>query len=409
MNGRWRYGDFAGPEESAERDLVVAKIDAWWQQFQGQTSALNALFAQETEWDLPGWMAEHLQAIHSQLMWEYGPAVDVEGHRLVITPESAHHLRPLVATIIERAPKIKGWEFYAYRLPEDVETAEATVEARTGGDIRGSEVRVARGEHHFVDICFCSPRTTGEDDEAALGDSFVAAETLLGEECLDKWVGAIEVCPATKSGGLSKLLKRRDSDSPRALPLGRLKDTVDALIGSIRDQLPGEPHYQWVDDAEWSVWELTPREADDYPEQYDLFVGKSANAAFWMAAHGDGLFYSERFSRCGETFCYVKIDGSEASDEELFADKSEIEDALDEVLRPNRLGCQIGGGTGLRYSYIDLALVELPQGIEAIRRRLQEGNVTKRSWIQFFDSDLAAEWIGIYDDSPPPPMPPFDE
>ena len=82
------------------------------------------------------------------------------------------------------------------------------MEARTGGDIRASEVRVARGEHHFVDICFCSPRTTGEDNEAALGDSFVAAETLLGEERLDKWVGAIEVRLAINEQRQSHQLRR---------------------------------------------------------------------------------------------------------------------------------------------------------------------------------------------------------
>ena len=30
----------------------------------------------------------------------------------------------------------------------------------------------------------------------------------------------------------------------------------------------------------------------------------------WMAAHSDAPFYSERFSAHGETFCYVKIDGT---------------------------------------------------------------------------------------------------
>ena len=110
------------------------------------------------------------------------------------------------------------------------------------------------------------------------------------------------------------------------------------------------------------------------------------------------------FSRCGETFCYIKIDGSEGLDEEKFADKAQIEDALDEVLRPDRLGCQIGGGSGLRYSYIDLALADLERGIDVVRKRLQKGNVPRRSWIQFFDADLAAEWVGIYDDSPPPPI-----
>lgn len=34
-----------------------------------------------------------------------------------------------------------------------------------------------------------------------------------------------------------------------------------------------------------------------------------------------------------------------------------MEDALDAVLREQQLGCVIGTGIGLRYSYIDFALV----------------------------------------------------
>jgi hypothetical protein len=135
-----------------------------------------------------------------------------------------------------------------------------------------------------------------------------------------------------------------------------------------------------------------------------LFVGKSANPSLWISAHSGGLFFSERFSRCGETFCYVKLDGSQGLGEEGFADKSEIEDALDTALKPDKLGCCFGGGTGRRYSYIDLALTDVKKGIHSTRKRLQAGKVPKRSWILFFDSDLAAEWVGVYDDSPQPPM-----
>jgi hypothetical protein len=150
--------------------------------------------------------------------------------------------------------------------------------------------------------------------------------------------------------------------------------------------------------------QLQPEQSDDSVEQRDLFVGKSPNLALWKATHSGGRFSPERSSRCGELFCYVKLDGSQGLDDEGFGDKSEIEDALDAELMPARLGCQIGGGTGLRYSYIDLALTDVDQGIQAVRRRLQAGKVPNRSWIQFFDSDLAAEWVGVYDDSPPPPM-----
>lgn len=77
---------------------------------------------------------------------------------------------------------------------------------------------------------------------------------------------------------------------------------------------------------------------------------------------------------------------------------------MDAVLKPDQLGCCFGGGAELRYSYIDLALTDVNKGIQATRRRLQSGKVPKRSWILFFDSDVAAEWVGVYDDSPPPPL-----
>ena len=93
------------------------RIDAWWAAFQAKAADLDALFSRQAEWDLPGWMQENLQPIHPHLMWEFGPAVEGPGHRLVITPESRRHLRPLVAEMLRRAPPLDGWEFYAYRLP----------------------------------------------------------------------------------------------------------------------------------------------------------------------------------------------------------------------------------------------------------------------------------------------------
>jgi hypothetical protein len=309
--------------------------------------------------------------------------------------------------MLERAPSIHGWEFYGYRLPENVEQTKLTVEGRTGADISDYEVQAARGEHNCIDVCYYSPQINDENDETARHTAFVATETLLGEECLNKWIGAIEVKPVSKSGGLLSLFRR--GSTARPIPLDRMKDTVEALINSIRDQLSPNPHFQTVDNATWTLWELNPDEEDDYFHQCDLFVARSPDAAMWTAAHSGVLFYSERFSRCSETFCYVKLDGAQQADVMAFADKAEIEDALDDVLKSKRLGCSIGGGTGRRYSYIDLALTDLDRGIAEIRDRLRRGRVPKRSWIQFYDTELAEEWVGIYDDSPKPPMPPPDE
>ncbi|WP_435005563.1 hypothetical protein P12x_003394 [Tundrisphaera lichenicola] len=393
---RWIYYN-ENAEEAAEREEIVARIDARWRAFEGKVGELKSLFNQETRWDLPRWMDDHLRPIHPKIMWEYGPAVCGDGHRLVLTPESARELRPLVDKILERAPSITGWEFYDARLPEDLESTQATVSGRASYDIDDFLVRASVGDKRLIDLCYYSPNIETAEDEAAFNAAFVATETLLGENCLDRWIGAIEIRPDPKAGVAGRGVPRH------AIKLDRLKETVDAAIASIRDQLPPTPHHDWAGGAEWTMWKLEPEPADDFYGQADLFVGKPPNPAMWIAAHSGSPFDSERFTRCGETFCYLKIDGAEGLGNSKFTDKGDIEDALDEALIPRGLGCQVGGGMGLRYAYIDLALTDVPVAITSIRERLQVGGLPKRSWILFFDSDLANEWVGVYDDTPEPP------
>lgn len=392
---RWIYADSPSAKETSRCQAIEKKIAAWWTEFSAATQRIEALFNQKAKWDLPAWMQAHLGAIDPHLMWEFGPARNGAGHRLVITPETARHLRPLTDAVLTRAPRLDGWEFYPHRPPEDLAQVKRTVQGRTGGDLTDVQTSASIGDHNLIDLVYHSPHTEDEDDEQATHDAFVATETLMGEERLDKWIGGINVAPmpAKKKPGL--------------VPLERLAECVNALIGQVKDQAPTS-FLQFTETATWSIFKVEPEEADDYPAQLDMLIGKSAHQPLWFAAHSAALFCSERFSKCGETFCYVKIDGTQGLDEEKFADKSEIEDALDEVLKPAKLGCYVGGGTGLRYSYVDLALTDVDKGIAAVKKRLREGNVPKRSWILFCDDYLAAEWVPIYDDSPPPPMPDWD-
>jgi hypothetical protein len=401
---RWRFIDPNNHQEVSERNAMLTKIDDWWQAFLSDHIAIVRSFKRPTDFKLEEWIDRHLHAIHPDLMWEFAHAVESPGHRLVITPESDHHLRPLVRAILERAPAIDKWEFYEYRLSEDLESTLSTVEARAKREAADFKVRISRGKHNRVDLTFSAPSISSTEDRAALDAAFVATETLLGEERLNHWIGVIEVSPIQRATVLSRVFGRVAPEQRHFVGLDRFHDTVISLVGSIKEQLSPSPHCDWVDNATWTLWELTPDEADDYQEQRDLFVARSANKELWEATHSGQLFLSDRYSNCGEMFCYVKTDGSEGIDEQRFGDKAEIEEALDEVLRPAKLGCTIGGGTGLRYSYIDLALTDVDKAIPAIKRRLQAGNVPKRSWIQFFDSDLAAEWVGIYDDTPAPPL-----
>lgn len=384
---RWRFTDPTSVQDEVSRARTLVVIDSWWQAFAQTAPEIARVFSRQSSIDLPRWMNEHLSVIHPEIMWEFGPGLR-GGHRLVMTPEAQRHLRPLVDVVLQRAPIIPGWEFYPYRLFESIKQAGASVEGRTGHSLDGFRASVEPNDGG-VNITFWSPKVRAIGDDAAHSVAFVAVESLLGEECLDKFVDDINVA---------------DHPTGPDVALADLRGQVDTLLSQERERLPARSLVEGVERMDWTLLELTPKQVDDYPHQFDLMVAKTALLPMWQRAHSNKVFSSARYSRCGETFAYVKLDGSHGLDPNGFADKSEIEDALDEALRPTRLGAHIGGGTGLRYSYVDLALTDIDRAIPVIRDALRRVRAPKRSWVQFFDDDLAEEWVGVWDDSPEPPL-----
>jgi hypothetical protein len=195
----------------------------------------------------------------------------------------------------------------------------------------------------------------------------------------------------------------------------RLKPTVDALIAASRDQLPDPPPrvraQQNRDDVEWIAYRLDPAERVDYPDHDDVFYIATCEREMFEAAMSDRVFHSGRFSRTGETFAYLKFDrrGDEARGVAPIdsADaRGAIEDAVNATLGAHGLGCTTGGGTGVRYGYVDVALMDVGRAIPVLRDLLRRRRVHPRSWLLFFDPELAEEWVGVYDDTPPPPARP---
>lgn len=387
---RFRYPDARDQVEQRARERLLAKMDSWWKAFTDSAETIDRRFSRKAEFDIPAFMHQHLGAVDPRLSWEFGPGVRGGKHRLVITPEAGRHLRPMVDVLLRRAPRLEAWEFYPYRLAENLQQAELTVQGRTQGSIEGWRVCISENEAQGVDLTYWAPSCAGPDDEAARSVAFVATETLLGEEILDKFIDGIEVASSPVAGA-------------KDVALDELREQVDLALRRQRELLPDRPLLDSFDDAKWTLMKLEPADAPDYEHQLDLFVAKTSQMPMWQRAHSSLPFVSARFSRCGETFCFIKTDGSQGLDPTGFADKAEIEDALEAALGRDRLGAVIGGGTGRRYSYVDLALVDVERAIPVIQAALRGGKIAKRTWLQFFDSELADEWVGIWDDTPAPP------
>ena len=400
---RWRFPDPNDVSETERRTALLLASDRFWQHFRRAAPEISQTFSRKAEFDIADFMHRHLSPIDPRLMWEYGPPARGGEHRLVITPESERELRPLVDTLLSRAPSLPAWEFYAYRLPENLEQTLATVAGRTQVDVSGWQVRVVRGEHHLLDLKWLAP--AGTQGEGLQYAACVASETLLGEETLDTWIGEISVEEAPRPALLDRLFGRTPG-RPEDHGLGSLKSRVESLIAEIdgeSSELP-QSSVDHENDVEYTLFSLEPKEQDDYAGRFDLFTSVSGLPEMWRAAHSDLAFCSRRFSKHGETFCYVKLDGRDSADHGDVRARGKIEDALNARLRPSGLGSGIGGGTGRRYTYIDLAIRHLDHGLSEVRRVLREVGVPERSWLLFLDAHLQNEWLGIYDTTPPPPV-----
>jgi hypothetical protein len=395
---RWLFADPDDQHEATQREAVLRRVDRWWEAFASRRQELEAFFqSSSAEWDLAEWMQDHLQAIDANLMWEFGPGLQQPGRRLVITPETQRQLRPLVNVILSRAPSLSGWEFYGYRPAEQLNDVVETVRGLCGGDVSKAMVHARHDGHHRIAISYYTPECKQPEADRKQVElaAFVATEASVGEALLDRWIGTIDVQPLSQD--------KPRGECSRAIPFGRLQPTVEAIVGSLLDQLPDEPCYRQIAQSSWSSYELAPEPASEFGGRTDLCVAISARPDVFEALHGGSPFYSDTHSRCQETFCYLKIDGDGEPMAVRAQVREQIEATIDQVLTPAQLGCVIGGGTGLRYSYVDLALTDVQRAVQVLRRLGERGLFAPRSWLLFCDAELADEWLPLTEGAPPPP------
>lgn len=395
---RWRLPDQADETEAAARRAWRAKCDQFWSEFQRDEGQLRAAHEKSDMNTLVGWFMGRVPALDERLMWEAGGRADSQ-MRLVLTTESERALWPLADEVIKRAPQIAGWEFLAERPACKLENVEAEVAARGRVSIADWRFGARQSDHHFVDV---SAKPSGwKGKSAAVVGAFSAGEAILGERRAAIWLGDMRGYSSSLLGRLGRALGRKE-EMP-ALPLEAWRDAIESHIRSFLAELPSSPIYEKLDReaAEYAMYECRAREGEaDYPGRQDIVVGGSARMDITGALMMGG-FFSERYSRCGERFCYLKIESPLKS--QPLEQRDELADPVDAALRANGLGCNFGAASGLRYWYIDLALTDAAAAVPLVRAILREQRVTRRAWLLFSDADWANEWVGIWPDSPRPP------
>jgi hypothetical protein len=395
----WKYVMPNDVASLRHREATLGRIAAFWDAFARRLPEVEARLRGEGDWDLVAWMDEQLAAIHPRLRWEFsGGADDIGGWLLVVSPESAHHLRPLSESVVRRAPQVPGWTFREYRPSRSPEQIPHLVRDRTGHNMGSSTVQVRLGDERRVDFIVQSVLAL-RDEHAALEAARAAVDYLIGEDVMQRWGGHVDVAEMSHAIGDS------------FVPLVRVPSQVLTLITGVLEDLPNRPYCKMPPLAK-AEWKRHAPKHDDFAGQDDAMFGTTVVPEVREATAKPG-FYSVRYSRQGETFCHLKIDASDAYDlDERYKRKKHIEEAIDAQLRDDGIGAVVGTATGRRYLHFDLAVLDVVRTLEAARRRLLALELLPaRSWLLFYDADLAGEYIGLRSATPPPPLwePPVDE
>lgn len=388
---RWKYAEEFGADDTALRDYWEDQMNNWWIAFYQHHAQLEAELKTGDDAFLSKFMAEHLQSKVVDIAWEFGFDKGTKKYQLVLTPEDDLELRPMIESLIARAPRLENWSFFSYRQPISYPDCEKTVPIKSGEPLLDLQFSGNPAAENNIEISFYYP---GIEDDSSLynlvvNQAFFALEALLGEEVLDKWIGVIEVLELPE-------------DDRQLLPLADLRAYVDTQLTLLKKQLPDHPYYTFSEDSDWMLYELDPSEADDYPKQADLYIARTMNSKLWANIQNGLPFYSENYSRRGETFCYLKMDGNFSDEETFFELKTDIENQLNQALLEAGYGSVIGSGTGYRYQYIDLALHNFKAAVALIQQLTKELGTPRNTWLLFFDTPLSSEWIGIFENTPPP-------
>jgi hypothetical protein len=388
---------FAPTDEAETRDFLRLgeRIGTFWRRF-GE-------FGNDTS-------PERLRAVRS-LLSEIHPGLAIDllqrsaGRRVgVVRHREQLQLRPLAELIVASAPRIEDWSFTVERPRRALEEALTQVSAQEAIDLKDASLRLGIARGHAFEVVLKSHHFTGSEDARGLGASQLLLSLLLGDRAFDTWIGSISILPGPRPSKL-KVLGETQGEPERFVPLADLVPAFDAGIAGIDAGLSEEPYHRYCERAEWTLLDVEPESGhDDYVAQDDLaFCSTMLPEMLKCFLQGD-LFASRRFSKHGEVFAYLKYQSSFAEGEARLSERQALEDLLNRALVPGALGCVVGGGLGIRYSYVDFALHRLDLAIPLIRRVLKEQASFRVAWILFCDSSLRDEWVAIDDGMPPPPL-----
>jgi len=200
-----------GPSADAERPQAGDGIDAFWLWWKEAGPMLAAKIDAGRAAEIASEVSRHVDALHPGLAWETGEGLKGGRHHLALSSEGDVTLRVLTERWLARAPPPDGiWEFYPAKQAWG--TRAIVYPDDPGVKIDREDTRVAAEQvdlRERIDVKLYHPAFAMLDRRLRLQSAFLLLDGVLGEDGVERWIGAIEVLDAPPAGGIG-LMELRD-------------------------------------------------------------------------------------------------------------------------------------------------------------------------------------------------------
>jgi hypothetical protein len=284
-----------------------------------------------------------------------------------------------------------------FAAPAACASALAQVHRQSGLQLDKARARSGFGRGHLLEIVVYLPGGKGTPDETEAAEALV--RLLVGEELFERWVGRVSATPTVRGGALTVL--NTNAEERAALPIESLPETIRAAIAGLKQNLPALPELGATDSEDWVLFELEPEPAADFAAQDDLVVCSTCVPELKKCFLRGEPFFSGRFCNSNALYAYLKYDSPEGTTAARLQERARFEDAFSRALGPEQAAL-VGLGLGVRYSYIDLAVLDADCIRERLLPALRAAKIPERAWFLFCDSELEREHLALYADSPEP-------
>jgi hypothetical protein len=391
--GRWHFAAPAVADEWQRKQERLKQIDLFWRALQHDApNLIKEAVDNNHPTALTDWAVVHIKSIHPDLMYEFGP-LSKTGAMLTVTSEEKNYLRPIIQTLMERKKPVKGWTFAEYRESLPAAAMDQAFTSRLQQPIPPAfEAHCKVSGENAIDIEFVSDKFTGDNAQKDLLGAFGLCDVILGEEEAERWVGNLE----TKHGPAPQ-----DSDVVKSAE--KFKATYQSTKQELLNKIPSTPFYARPRPDGEAVMPMEPM------GEGRITIGTPYPDVF-LPLNAPSRFFTSRLSKSGERFAYLQVDGAE----KLAADavkRGQLEDQIDKQLRAAKLGCVVGGGAGTSNGsnpdrfYIDVMLADPDKAVPILQRLVSSNSLPHAAWLKFYDADWRQEWVGMYNDTPPPADP----